>query len=186
MSRDIDPDVVAQLEAPQLRPIMLIKAEFDSGDLRFWTGVGEIMFNDEVYTGSGNLLSVSEIKEGVNIEAYGATFSLSGIPSSLLALALNEDYQNRPITLWFGVLDDNLQMISNPFILFKGKMDVMQIDESGETASISIQAENRLIDLRRAKVRRYTPEDQKTEYPNDRGLDFVASLQELEVVWGRT
>ena len=63
-------------------------------------------------------------------------------------------------------------------------MDVMTIDDNGETANISLTAESRLIDLERARERRYTSDDQKVRHPNDTGLDFVASLQEKEIAWG--
>ena len=35
------------------------------------------------------------------------------------------------------------------------------------------------------RVRRYTAEDQKIDYPNDKGLEFVAEMAEKEIVWGR-
>ena len=185
MSRGLTNDLITEVTARQLRPIILLKAEFDSGDLLLWSGIGSITYDGDIYTGAGNLINISEIGETTNIEAQGATFVLSGIPSSLLSIALNEPYQGRPITCFFGCLDGNGALIADPVILFKGTADVVQIDETGETCTIGLQAENRLIDLKRAKPRRYTPEDQKQEYPADRGLDFVASLQEKEIIWGK-
>ena len=46
-------------------------------------------------------------------------------------------------------------------------------------------AESKLIDLERSRARRYTSEDQKIDYPDDKGLDFIADLQDKAVVWGR-
>ncbi len=40
-------------------------------------------------------------------------------------------------------------------------MDVMTITEAGDSSTISIACENKLIALERSKERRYTPEDQK-------------------------
>jgi hypothetical protein len=64
-------------------------------------------------------------------------------------------------------------------------MDVMGIEDSGDTANINVTAESRLIDLERSRERRYTSEDQKINYPNDKGLEFIADLQDKELVWGR-
>jgi hypothetical protein len=185
VSRDIHVNTVAQLEADQLHPVMLLQAEFPSGTVYFWTGIGTLTYDGNDYTGAGNLISVSSIEETMGIEAKGAVFTLSGLNSSIISLALSEEYQNQPITAWMATLNSSGALINDPFIVFKGKMDVLQIDESGETATLSMQCENRLIDLNRAKVRRYTPEDQNVLYPSDRGLDFVASLQEKEIAWGR-
>jgi len=69
--------------------------------------------------------------------------------------------------------------------MFSGRMDTMSIKDSGDTANISLTAESRLIDLERSRERRYTSEDQKIDYPNDKGLEFIADLQNQEIVWGR-
>jgi len=61
----------------------------------------------------------------------------------------------------------------------------MNIEEQAEAASISVTAENVLVKLERPVVRRFTNEDQKSRFPDDRGLEFVASLQDKEIFWGR-
>ena len=63
-------------------------------------------------------------------------------------------------------------------------MDVMTIEDAGATATINVSAESRLIDLDRSRTRRFTSEDQKIDYPNDKGLEMVASLQDKQITWG--
>lgn len=185
MSRGLTSGVVTEVESEQLSPILLLKAEFDGGDLRLWSGVGDIVYNSETYTGAGNLLGISNISETTDIEARGAVFALTGIDSSIISTALSENYQGRPISCWMGFLGNSPAIVADPVLLFKGRMDVLQIDESGAAATLSMQVENKLIDLKRSKVRRYTSEDQKQEYPSDLGLDFVPSLQDMELIWGK-
>ena len=36
------------------------------------------------------------------------------------------------------------------------------------------------------RERRYTPEDQKLDYPLDEGFSSVASLQDKQVAWGKS
>jgi hypothetical protein len=62
----------------------------------------------------------------------------------------------------------------------------MRISDGAETATISVSVENRLIEFQRNRVRRYTAEDQKIDYPSDKGLEFVAEISEKEIVWGRS
>lgn len=183
MARDITTGFEAEIEASALKPCILVKAEFDSGDLRLWSGLTEITYNAEAYTGAGNLLSVSAVQETQDLKANNVNFGLSGIPSSLVSIALSEDYQGRRITAWFGVLNDS-GLISDPYKIFSGFMDVMSLSDGGETAEITLSAENELIELRDAKERRYTPEDQKIDYPNDKGFEFVPTIQDRIVTWG--
>jgi hypothetical protein len=64
-------------------------------------------------------------------------------------------------------------------------MDQMNIDDGPETSTIELKVENRLIDLERARVARYTSGYQKSVYPNDSGLDFIEDLQDKQIPWGR-
>jgi hypothetical protein len=63
-------------------------------------------------------------------------------------------------------------------------MDVMTIGEQGDNCTIDLTAESRLIDLERPRLRRWTSEDQKALDPDDKGFEFVNSLQEATIKWG--
>ena len=76
-------------------------------------------------------------------------------------------------------------IVSDPYTIFDGFMDIMKVNDSGGRANIALDCESQLIALEKPNTRRYTPEDQKIDFPNDKGLEFVASIQDDEVVWGR-
>mgnify|MGYP000739722093 FL=1 len=190
MSRALSAEMLAVATADVVRPIYLVKAEFDSTppedrNLYLWSGFGNLTFNGKNYLGVGNLLSISAVDESTDLTATGASIVLSGIQSPLLAIARDEDYQGRPITIYLGALDDTGDLIASPTVLFSGFMDVMTISEAGETSTISVTAENKLIAFDRSYVRRYTAEDQKIDYPNDMGFEFVAKIADQEIIWGR-
>lgn len=182
MSRDLDSALVTEITAPRLRPIFMAEFLFDGGDVRFWNGLGELTYGGNVYTGAGNLLGISEYEETQKLEAIGLTFTLSGISSSILEVALDEPYQGRVCNLYFAAIDSAGSLIA-PYLTFSGLMDVMEITEAGETCSISVSAESKMIIITRNKEKRYTDEDQKNDYPNDLGFQFVTQLQDKEVIW---
>jgi len=185
MSRVLSTEMQAVASADLVRPIYLMKAEFDAGDVNLWSGIGSLTFDGDTYLGAGDLLSISQISESAELTASGISITLAGVKQSLLTIARDEPYQGRVITLYLGALNDSGDIISSPVVLFSGFMDVMNISDSGETSSIVISAENKLIAFDRASVRRYTSEDQKIDYPNDKGFEFVAKIQEKEIIWGR-
>ena len=76
-------------------------------------------------------------------------------------------------------------LIADPFLCFAGRLDVPDMVIGGERMTIAVAYESRLIDLDRARERRYTSEDQKIDYPDDLGFDFVPALQDMQIVWGR-
>jgi hypothetical protein len=186
MARNLTSGLVAEVTAQSLRPILLAEFLFDSSSLRLWTGVGNLSWSGETWTGAGDLGAVSPIGETSDMKAVGATFTLSGVPASMISIALSEPYQGRIARLYFGALDANGAVVVDPYIVFEGFLDVMEIEESGETATISVTSENALVALERPRERRYTAEDQKIDYPDDKGFEQVPALQDFNFIWGKT
>lgn len=184
MARDLESAFLAEIVKQNISIGFFVKLEFDGGDVLLWTGLGNKTLNGDVYVGGGGLLSISPAQEIQSIEATSANISLSGIPSNLVGVALTEQYQDRPATIFMALFDSSGTIINDPTIIFKGRMDVMNIDVQADSTTIIVKCENELIDLRRPNNRRYTPEDQKIDFPNDKGLNFVSSLQDDELRWG--
>jgi len=70
--------------------------------------------------------------------------------------------------------------------IFSGFMDQMNISEEADSSTITLTIENKLIDLEQPRTARYTSAYQKSKYSGDKGLDFIESLQNKEIFWGRS
>ncbi len=188
--RTLTAGIKTEIALPTTAPRYLVKIEFDSADLRIWNGLGDLTAFSEIYTGIGRLGSIAPIRETQEIVASGVQMSLLILPTSdqpdavdaILDIALTETYQGRPVTIWQAHVDTATgALIADPFIRFKGKLDVMEDSEFPGGAVITVTAENRLIDLERARRRTYTPEDQKASHAGDTFFDEVAALQNREI-----
>jgi hypothetical protein len=62
----------------------------------------------------------------------------------------------------------------------------MTIDEGPEESVIAVSAESRLVDLERARERRYDHRDQQIVHPGDMFFEYVPSIVEAEIVWGKS
>ena len=76
-----------------------------SAPLYFWTGIGDTTIDGITYTGTGNLMQISSIKETAEIQAAGANLTLSGIPADMLSPALSVPYPGRIGKIKFGLID---------------------------------------------------------------------------------
>ena len=186
MSRVLSSEMQSVSTADLVRPIVFVEADFDSAPVNLWNGVGDLTYGGKTYIGAGNLLGISAIEESSDLVANGAKVVLSGIGEPLISKARDEDYQGRTLDIYLGAMDENGSVISSPVKVFSGFMDVMVISDAGESAEIAISVENRLIEFERTSIRRNTAEDQKIDYPTDKGFEFVAEIQEKDIVWGRT
>jgi hypothetical protein len=181
MSRDITTPVSDALDDAVIYPFFAVDMDFDTAPLYVWTGYGDLAIGGKTYIGVGSLISISSIQETTEMDAKGASLSMSGIPSSFLSLALSEPYQGRECRIYFGVTDSPSDYVE----VFSGELDQMMIEENADTCTVQVTAENILIKLERPVVRRFSHEDQKARYPSDLGFQFVAALQDKDIVWGR-
>lgn len=178
--------------------------------LRLWTGVGTLVVEGISYAGAGTLLGISAVEETTETAARGADITITGLPSEVLSLALSTPYQGRTCKIYFGMFaKGSLQKESTNFIfledssrieledrstglteIFCGYMDQMNINEGADTGTVQVKVENKLIDLERARVARYTSEYQRSRNiagaSDDAGFNFVTSMQDQKLAWGRS
>ena len=218
MTREIE-SIESKILEPEIYVFFAVELMFDTTTtfyngselpvepLYFWTGLGNLTVGDKTYTGTGNMLSISEVKETADISAAGATLSLTGIPTDILALALQVPYQGRLCYIKFGLLDasKNLQRLllengsyllledgnavdanASMTTLFVGYMDQININEQADTSTVTLAVESKLIGLERPRIRRYTSASQKSRYPDDLAFNFIPDLQDRPLAWGRS
>ena len=182
-----------------IEPFYAVEALFDDTDgtrwdqagyggnnaLHIWTGVGGKTINRTNFAGTGDLLTIDGLEEASDLSARGTTLTLNGLDSEIVTYALSEEYQGRLLRIYWGVG-------SNAVEVFSGYMDKMTIQDSAESAVISMTVESRLIALGRPNIRRYTRESHagvraaKGLSGSDTFFDWVTKLQDKQIVWGRT
>jgi len=187
VARDLTSGMQTVVQAAGLVPIFLADLEFDSQPLRVWTGYGNLTWNGMTFLGAGDLGDLSPIEETQEAKAVGITMTLAGVAEENVSLAMNEDYQGRAVTIYFAAFDQPRQLVTSPYQLFKGRMDVFEIDDSDpENIVMTMSAENSLRSLSTPNVRRYTDADQKMEHPTDDGFGQVKDIQDVQIVWGKS
>jgi hypothetical protein len=167
---------------------------------RLWTGYGDLTIDldpglagyahaehNQVYSGVGDLLAVSEISENSDLAARGITLTLvSTADNEFLTTFRDRQYQSKPVEVFIGMLDPDTGSTRGLMNMFSGFADQMIFSQQPNQILLTLTAESRLIRLSKSSNRYLTKEDQAMEFPDDRGLDFVYDLKEKKVLWGRT
>lgn len=194
------------LAAPVLYPALLCQMNFANSNVNVWSGLGNVAWNGNTYTGLGDFAGISTISEDSTVEAKNVTLDLSGVPLNIIStettqdlyLALYELNVLQPCQIYLALRYANGAIISDPILSYRGMMDKGTIDIGATTMSLSISLENILVDLNRPSERRFTADDQKMDMPYltakyglsantvDNAFNFVAGLQEQTVYWGVT
>ena len=195
MSRASD---ITNFSEDEIKPFFATELYFDTGVERFWTGYGTIQIDSENYTGSGRSITFSAVEEDVQVSAKHVVLTISGLPTSTLNFALEEDYQFRKATVHVGAILDDGSIQSN--IVFSGYMSQMDIFQAEDSLTITITIESRLAGLERKNVYHYTDEEQKRisqlleRFHNpsglsnpsnneDTSLERIVDIQDVQVTW---
>jgi hypothetical protein len=164
--------------------LVMVELDFVEGTVRLTNAGYNFVWNGHTWTGAGDLGSVSTIEEGTDLQMYGITLTLSGIPSQYIAECFGTGYSGRSAIIRLAPLDENYQILADPIIIFQGKMDTMPI-KLGSQSAIQITIESDLIQWDRGKSRVFSDADQQSEYPGDKGFEFAAQLVDREIYFGR-
>ena len=182
----LDASIVNRLGADEQALFFAVKAELDTDDILVWSGIDDLVIGSDTYTGAGTLLSVSNSEDNLELKSNGLVVALSGMDTTVVNYALTENYQNRPITIFMGYVMGGTNEVAGTLTLFKGRMTSLVINDTPEGSTVTIDAENRLVDLDRPSNLRYTKESQNFLHSGDTGFNRVASLQDKQINWGKT
>lgn len=182
MARSLLAGFLTALAGDTVYPVLFILGEFDSGDLQLWSGVGDKDWDSRTWTGAGHVLDVSAVKEDRSRRFKEMTFTLSGLDAANISLVENEDYQDRPAHVWFGLLDADGAVVADPTEVFQGEVDVIRDRDEGETATIVCTVSIEDTAQERARNTRYTDQDQRRIDATDTFFAYVTEIQDLEII----
>lgn len=182
MPRSLATPMITDITSNSFSPCFLLDLTLKTGIEYVWTGYGSIGWNGDTYKGVGSFAMVGVVKEGVAVKAAGTQVGLSGIDPELLAEALADIQLGAPATLWFAGF--HAGAIGWAYPLFVGAVDRPAIPVGPESVTIVLNLENRMINLQRATMRRYTTADQRYFYPDDIGFSWVEQLADISLKWG--
>ncbi len=188
MSRSMTAGALTALTAEHAVYGYAVEMDFTSGFVRVNSTPMTLTIDGNSFTGLGDLGDISPLSEGLDLQARGVRLGLSGVPSSMRAIALGEHYQGRSAKIWSCLFDSDHKLIADPIGPWRYKMDTMEIVGQGEDddfSKIILSCADEIAGWRTAKTSRYTDGEQQARHPGDKGLEFVPSMQDFVFIWGR-
>lgn len=165
----------------QLGMAMLVRMDLESGTLYLTTASVDLEHDGATWIG-GRQLGVEDISDqGGELQAL--RFTLSGVPSEMLALALAEPIQGRPVSVRLVLLNPDTFAIGADLPLWRGTLDQMPVRHGGAQSVITVTAEHRGIQFARPKPSRYTDAEQRRLHPGDRALEYLVSQSQHQDIW---
>lgn len=176
---DLPPELESVLEAPHVEFFMLVKLEFDAGAVYISGADFDVEYAGEVWTSLRGLGSIDPIVESGD-EIPGLSLVLSGVPAEGIIHAQTEGYRGRKVTVLWAFFDGDILRVDTA--AWQGFMDTPIITRSEGTCTITVSAENRMIDWQRPRGLLFNHADQQRIDPTDKFFLGIESMVEKEVL----
>lgn len=193
--------IEAQLDGAAVRAAHLVRFGFLSGEVRVWTGFGDLIANGETWSGVGNLGALSTVNVGSSGAVEEMTFALAGTAEMLAAIADDAaESSGREVTVYLQFFDvrsfDDAgnwvewQPLDDPLTLFWGIMGPLTIArprpdgaDAQAVRTISVSAASALFNRARPAYAYMTDVDQKARHPGDEIFRNMQSFVDKEARW---
>lgn len=184
MPRELTEAGLGALSDRVVRMEYLFAGALTGQTLRLWTGLGNLSYAGQTYLGNGWLVSPASVTQTAMPFTHTISVLLSGVPASLIEMALNDTQYTRVGSLRVVFLDASESVIDS-LLLFSGYLDRVDIYEGADETNISMAYEAK---TRRLIIERDIPWSnayQRSAYPGDKGFEYLVQLNSKSIYWGR-
>lgn len=168
----------------------LAELNFASGVERWAGATHDIVYEGETYTGVGNLGSISDLETGEELVARGLRLELNlpmidGAPSPAFEALNASDYKGREARIFIVFFESDF---ATPIYSIEQRYSMDQLNYSVDPkagSAIELNIESELYAKGRRSLKRYTDEQQRSDYPGDVFFQYLSYLSSgVNVLWG--
>lgn len=184
---DVSETVAFQMAGGKPKVSLLVYFDFLSGPKRVWPGKYPLVSGGHTWEGvDAQLVQFDPGTPSVDGGASPFSIGLSGVSQEAVARvrAGESDAIDRTSQIFLQFFDEDWQVLDGPISLRKGRMTGFAFSGSGPVSrSILVRAEGALLARGRPPGTYLSDAEQQARHPGDKGLAFVASLQNATVVF---
>lgn len=173
----------AETEADVMAPFALVRMDLPSGTVRLHSGIGDVSWDSQTWTGAGDLGFISAIESETELRAGNVTIGLSGLNSSIKADALDSLARGSDVYIYYGFFDTSSgAVVVDPWLGFFGQVDQPTVAEDDEGVTISVDCLDGVGAMLRQTIHYRTAADQEAIFTGDKVFEFVGD--DSPVTWG--
>lgn len=190
----IPSEVQTLAEAERLKYALMFRVELDGGPQGLWNWNYDVTVDGCTYRGIGGNIQTDAFSGSAALDVDNITAQIVGLASNAQSLIDNENWHQRPCSVFIAFLDD-ADAIIHTMVRYSGFLDscpfVDNTDEDSGLAGTStlkatVENSNRALDLATGRVR--SDSDQRSVGGSTDGFGkyiTAANSKAGEIVWGR-
>lgn len=147
----------------------------------------DVVWSGDTYLRLGHLLSIGKITEDLNVNTNSTSITLAGADQTFISSYLSYPGFSHMVSVMVGGMSNDGSFLYSPLIIFQGFIDSYSISEDSNsgTSTLTLKATNHFSAFNRQSGRRLNDDDQRSLYPDDRGLMYTGELID-ELRWGES
>jgi hypothetical protein len=179
-SRNIDATALSNLTSKHVTNFPLVEMQLATGTLYIAGLPHSIDWNGHTWLADKGLGSIEPIVESTG-EVVGCTFTLSGVPSSIISQVLTENVRGRLVIVRVATL--NGTTVSVDANVWQGGLDTMTIVDGEDTATVQVTAEHKLISWQTPHPVNFSHQEQLLVDATDTFYSRMAELATKPIIW---
>ena len=187
MTRSLTSAVKTELATNDIRPVHLITIGFGTPvnltDCSF-SLTSSVSGSSVTYNASDFILGISNHTEETDITKSSVSLNLSGADQTFISTVLNENVVNDSVDIYRGFLDSSSALISDPFLLYRGKIETFDIQETDKSSVVGLTIVSNWADFEKKNGRKTNNTSQQRFFSGDVGMDFSSQTVQ-DIKWGR-
>ena len=187
MTRNLTSAVKTELATNDIRPVHLITIGFGTPvnitDCSFPL-TSSVSGSSVTYSASDFILGISNHTEETDITKSSVSLVLSGADQTFISTVLGENVVKDSVDIFRGFLNDSNALISDPFLLYRGKIDSFDISEGDKESTVALRIVSKWAGFEKKNGRKTNNTSQQRFFSADVGMDF-ASQTVQDIKWGR-
>tara|TARA_Y100000114_G_scaffold133853_1_gene133592 strand:+ start:2213 stop:2779 length:567 start_codon:yes stop_codon:yes gene_type:complete len=188
MTRNLTSAVKTELATNDIRPVHLITIGFSTPvnltDCSF-SLTSSVSGSSVTYSASDFILAVTNHTEETDVSKSSISIALSGADQTFISTVLNENVVNDSVDIFRGFLNDSNALISDPFLLYRGKIDSFDIAETDTDSQVNLSIVSNWADFEKKNGRKTNNTSQQRFFSGDLGMDFSSQTVQ-DIKWGRS
>lgn len=181
--KPITAEFATALRRRDVSPAYLFEMDHPAGMVRAHTGVGELLWSDNVWRGAHLLGSISGVQDSLELRVSQVTYSLAGVGERAVEIA-TQNARGRRIRLWLALLSPRQRVVPQPLLVRDDRVDHVVAEQTEEGLyTVSVLANSAIHALTAPLSLAWTNEEQQTAFPGDTGLDRIPGLVDKQVTW---
>lgn len=161
------PAVQAIIESDQIRSCYLVALP----SLYLTTAPSSLSWGGNTYTSNGTLLKLDGRAATGEVSANTFKIELDNADRTALSLYGNDNYLGLPVSVHYGLLDADGNLIPDPIEYFAGIFDGWSVSETTSSSKLTVTAKSHWAAFERKAGRFTNQSSQQEQYPTDTFFD---------------